>query len=97
MAVVVGLVWGLIADFIPFPVLNLIIAAGAGYAIGEVTALAINKKRGTWLAVIGGIAAAISYTVSIFTFGGIPHGVLAILLDLAGLGIGIYAAVSRLR
>jgi hypothetical protein len=97
MAIAVGLVWGFIANLVHFIVLNLIIAAGAGFAIGEVTGLAINKKRGTGLAVIGGIAVALSYGVSIRTFGHIPYGALAIVLDLAGLGVGIYTAVSRLR
>lgn len=97
MAVVVGLVWGLIANFVPFIVLNLIIAGGVGYAIGEVTGFAVNKKRGTWLAVIGAVAVTLSYAVSIFTLGAIPYGALAIVLDLAGLGVGIYMAVSRLR
>jgi hypothetical protein len=94
---VVGLVWGVIANSVNFIILNLIIAAGVGYAIGEVTSLSVNKKRGTGLAVIGGIAAALSYTISIFTFGHIPHGLFAIVLDLAGLGVGVYFAVNRLR
>jgi len=97
MAVAVGLVWGVIANSVNFIILNLIIAAGVGYAIGEVTSLSVNKKRGTGLAVVGGIAAALSYVVSIFTFGHIPHGALSIILDLAGLGVGIYMAVNRLR
>jgi hypothetical protein len=97
MAVAVGLAWGLLANFVHFIFLNLIIAAGVGYAIAEVTGLAINKKRGTGLAVIGGIAVALSYVVSILTFGHIPYGALAIVFDLAGIGVGVYAAVSRLR
>jgi hypothetical protein len=97
MALAVGIVWGLIAKSLPFIVLNLILAGGAGYAIGEVTGLAINRKRGKWLAVIGGIAVVLSYAISILAFGKIPSGILAILLDLAGVGIGIYMAVNRLR
>jgi hypothetical protein len=97
MALAVGIVWGLIANSVPFIVLNLILAGGAGYAIGEVTGLAINRKRGKWLAVIGGIAVVLSYAISVLTFGKIPSGILAILLDFAGVAIGIYMAVSRLR
>ena len=97
MALAVGIVWGLIANSMPFIVLNLILAGGAGYAIGEVTGLAINRKRGKWLAVIGGIAVVLSYAISMLAFGQIPSGILAILLDVAGVGIGIYMVVNRLR
>ncbi len=88
MAIVTGLVWGLIDILIPFFFLNLLLAAAVGYAIGEVVGLAVNRKRGRWLAVTGGIAVAISYMVSIFTFGSIPLGAFQIIFDLVGIGIG---------
>jgi hypothetical protein len=97
MAAVVGLAWGFINGLIPFIFLNLILAAGVGYAIGEVTGLAVNRKRGPWLAVVGSVAVVICYLVSIFTFGEVPPVGLGLILDLTGIGIGIYTAVSRLR
>ena len=84
---------------LPFFYLNLILAAGVGYAIGEVTSLSVNRKRGTGLAVIAGIAVVISYTVSIF----VPWGVgfsfkpLFLVLGLVALALGIFVAIIRLR
>ena len=68
MAVVCGLVWGVINGFMPFFFLNLILSAGAGYAIGEVVSLSVNRKRGRGLAIMAGIAVVISYLVNIFSF-----------------------------
>ena len=97
IAVVIGLAWGFVTGLFSFIYLNLILAAGVGYAIGEVTSLAVNRKRGIWLAVIGSIAVIISYLVGIFTFGQVPSIGLSLVLDLAGLALGISTAVSRLR
>jgi hypothetical protein len=97
MAVVLGLAWGFISRYVPFIYLNLLIAAGIGLAIGEVTGLAINRKRGSWLAVIGGAAVAAGYTVNIFTFGDMPGPGLDLIIDIAGVIIGVYVAVNRLR
>ena len=97
MAVVIGLAWGFITSFLSFIYLNLILAAGIGYAIGEVTGLAVNRKRGTWLAVVGSIAVIICYLVNIFTFGAVPSFGLSLILDLIGVVLGISAAVARLR
>ena len=97
MAIVVGLVWGVISSFLPFFFLNLILAAGVGYTIGEVVSLSVNKKRSPWLAVVGSLGMVIAYLVNIFTFGSIPFGIFQIIFDLVGIGIGIYVAVTRLR
>jgi hypothetical protein len=97
LAVVLGLAWGFIGDFVPFIFLNLLVAAGIGWVIGEVTGLAINRKRGIWLAVIGGAGVAVCYVVNIFTFGGLPAIGLGLAVDVAGVVIGITTAVSRLR
>lgn len=96
-AVVVGLAWGFFNSLLSFIYLNLILAAGVGYAIGEVTSLAVNRKRGTWLAVVGSVAVVICYLVNIFTFGVVPSVGLSLILDLVGLGLGISTAVARLR
>jgi hypothetical protein len=96
-AVILGLAWGFINRFVPFIYINLLIAAGIGFAIGEVTGRAVNRKKGAGLAVIGGFGVAICYTVNIFTFGYMPGPGLDLIVDIAGLAIGIYTAVSRLR
>jgi len=100
MAVVVGLIWGVLDKFILyyfFGFFSLILAAGVGYAIGEVVSRAVNRKSSPWLAVIGSLAVVISYLVNIFTFGSFSISPLGIVFDLLGLGIGIYIAVNRLR
>ncbi len=100
MAIVCGVVWGLIGSFVPFFLLNLLLAAGAGYAIGEVVSLSVNRKRGTGLATIAGIAVAISYLVSLFLpFApwGFTFSLFHILFGLLALALGIYIAVTRLR
>ena len=97
MAVACGLVWGLINGFVPFFYLSIILAAGAGYAIGEVVSLSVNRKRSRALAAIASIAVVISYIVNIFSFGRPPFGLFHIIIDLVALGIGIYVAVNRLR
>ena len=101
MAIVCGIAWGVVRAFVSLTffnlLLNLLLAAGAGYAIGEVVSLSVNRKRGTGLAAIGGVALVISYLVSIpfnlfLNFGAGFH-----LLDLLALALGIFVAVMRLR
>ncbi|MCK4368760.1 MAG: B-box zinc finger protein [Dehalococcoidales bacterium] len=101
MAIVYGIAWGVVRAFVSFTffnfLLNLLLAAGAGYAIGEVVSLSVNRKRSTGLAVVGGVAVVISYLMSIpfnlfFNFGASFH-----LLDLLALALGILIAVIRLR
>ena len=97
MAAVCGIVWGVINGLVPFFYLNLVLAAGAGYAIGEVVSLSVNRKRSRGLAAMAGAAVVISYLVNIFSFGVIPFSPFRIIIDLIALGIGIYVAVNRLR
>lgn len=100
IAVAYGFLWGLIASIINFFYLNLLLAASAGYAIGEIISLSVNRKRGLMLAVIAGFAVAISYLVSIFSPWGYSFASLNVgrlVLDLVALALGIYIAVTRLR
>jgi len=98
MAIVCGLAWGAIDWVIPFFSLNLLLAPAAGYAIGEVTSLSVNRKRGRWLAVVAGIAVVISYVITLLLFpGGLPFGMINILYNLLALALGIFVAVTRLR
>ena len=96
MAIVCGVVWGVVAIFMSFFFLNLLLAAGVGYTIGEVVSLSVNRKRGTGLAAVAGIAVAISYLVSLLLPWGLPFGLFHI-LDLLALALGIFVAVTRLR
>jgi hypothetical protein len=97
MAVVSGFVWGVIDNFVSFFYLNLILAAGAGYAIGEVVSLSVNRKSSRGLAAVVGIAVVISYLVNIFSFGTPPFSPFRIIFDLVSIGLGIYVAVKRIR
>ncbi len=97
MAIATGLVWGLLRGFLPYIYVNLIVAGGVGYAVGEVVSRAVNRKRGKWLALIGGVAIPLSYLASIpfnmmFRYEAVFHP-----LDILAIAIGIFVAVLRLR
>jgi len=100
IAIVCGLVWGVVMGLMPFFYLNFLLAAGVGYAVGEVVSLSVNRKRSTGLAVIGGIGVVISYLISIFSPWGHPlvlFNILYLVVDLLALALGIFVAVTRLR
>ena len=90
MAVVLGLVWAIIRDIIPF--FGLLLAAGMGYAMGELVSLSVNRKRGRYLQLIGGFCVALSYMIVVFSSGNILN-----LWDLLALALAIFITVSRLR
>jgi hypothetical protein len=97
MAIVTGLVWGLLRGFLPYIFINIILGGGVGYAVGEVVSHAVNRKRGKWLALIGGVAVPLSYLASIpfnmmFRYDAVFHP-----LDILAIAIGIFVAVIRLR
>jgi hypothetical protein len=106
MAIVCGAAWGAIEWVVPFFYISLLLAPGAGYAIGEVVSRSVNRKRGTGLAVVGGIAVAISYVVSLWlvsllsgtSFSQVlPLATFHIIYHLIALALGIFVAVTRLR
>ena len=98
MAIVCGVIWGVIMGIIPFLYLNFVFAAVVGYATGEVISRSANRKRGRGLAVIAGLSVASSYLVSILFFGGfVLFSIQVLVLDLVALALGIYIAVARLR
>ena len=97
MALVTGVIWGVVNQFIPFFYLNLLLSAGVGYAIGEVVSLSANRKRGRGLAVVAGTGVAISYLVSTLLLLGLPYGLFHIIIDILSLVLGIFVAVTRLR
>jgi len=92
MAIACGIVWGLVRNLVPFFFLNLLLAAGIGYAIGEVIGRSVNRKRGKGLAAVAGTAVVISYLISTL-FWGVPFR----LLDLLSIALGIFVTVTRLR
>ena len=80
--------------------LNFLLAAGFGYAIGEVISLSVNRKRGRGLTVIGGVAVVISYVISIFPPWGlhfVQFGVMGLVIDLLAVTLGVYVAITRVR
>ncbi len=95
LAIVSGVIWWAVDIFLFF-YLSIILAAGIGYAIGEVVSLSVNRKRSPWLAAIAGLGVAISYLVSALLPGGFVFG-LRLLFDLIAVALGIYIAVARLR
>ena len=98
MAIVCGLVWGVVEWVIPLFSFNLLLAPAAGYAIGEVVGLSVNRKRGVGLAIVAGAAVAVSYFISFLLFpGGLPIGLFRILYHLVALALGVFVAVTRLR
>ncbi len=100
MAIACGLIWGLIIGLFPFGYLNFLLAAGAGYAIGEVVSLSVNRKRATGLAVVAGAAVVVSYVVSLLCPWGsalVLFSLRFLVIDLLALALGIFVAVTRLR
>ena len=105
-AIVCGLIWGIIELVIPLFSFNLLLAPAAGFAIRETVSLSVNRKRGTGLAIIAGVAVIISYANSLWFatslfglpfYAGLPIGLFNIMYHLLALAIGIFVAVSRLR
>jgi hypothetical protein len=91
VAAAAGFIWALIWRAVPFLFLSLLIAAGIGYAIGELISLATNRKRGPALQTIAGISVAASFAVY-YLF--VPW---LSLYALIGLALAIPIAVTRLR
>lgn len=97
MAMVCGAAWGAIEWVVPFFSFNLLLAPAAGYAIGEVIGISVNRKRGMGLAILAGITVVISYAITFLFPTGLPAGPFGIIYHLVALALGIFVAVSRLR
>jgi len=95
MAFGCGAAWWAIRAVMGVPYFNFLLAAGFGFAIGEVISLSVNRKRARGLAIIAGIAVAISYVVCMFP----PWGLWGrfSLLDPLVVALGVFLAVTRLR
>jgi hypothetical protein len=94
LAIGFGLLWGVIANLVYLLYLGFLLAAGFGYAIGELISLSVNRKRGVKLAIIAGISVGVSYIISL-----LPYPLLFFLnpFGLLALALGIYIAVTRVR
>jgi hypothetical protein len=88
-----GLLWGFVQTFLFSSFLNILIGAAVGYGIGEGISLSVNRKCGTGLSIIGGVAVVLSYLIGIFTLG---RGYFSP-FDIIAIGIGIFVSVARLR
>jgi len=96
MAFACAAAWWAIRGVMPSLYLNFLLAAGFGFAIGEVISLSVNRKRARGLAIIAGIAVAISYIICMFPPWGLWFGRFS-LLDPLVVAPGVFIAVTRLR
>ena len=99
IGIICGLAWWAVYLFLPFFfILRFFIAAGVGYAIGEIISISVNRKRGIGLAIIGGISAALSFIIANVLL--IPFSwtnLFSILFGLLVFAVTIFMAVRRLR
>jgi hypothetical protein len=100
LAIVIGLIWGFVETFLPSYIFSLIAAIGIGWVIGELVSLAVNRKRSSGLAAIGGTAVVICYGVAYlveYFRAGYTFNLYPSIFTLVTLGVGVYFAVNRLR
>ena len=88
-----GVLWflaNLILLRIPF--LPSLVAIGIGYGTGELISLAVNRKRGTWLAAIAGAAVVVAFLIALPSLSYRIN-----IWMLFSLAVGVYFAVQRVR
>lgn len=100
MAFACGAAWWAARTVTGVPYFNFLLAAGFGYAIGEVVALSVNRKRNRGLAIIAGTAVALSFVLSLFP----PWGAwfwlfsaMSLTVNLLAVALGVWLAVTRVR
>jgi hypothetical protein len=99
-AIACGVAWAVIDWVIPFFSFSLLLAPASGYVIGEVISRSVNRKRGTGLAVVAGIAVVIALLTRLGFFSlflGFHISLLNIIIDLVATALGIVVAVTRTR
>jgi hypothetical protein len=99
LSIVTGIVWSRLRSWLSFLYLDFILALLIGYAIGELVSLSINKRRGTKLQVLAGLAVVLSYITS---RSDLVNGSIKIFVDfnvwsLFALFVGVVVAINRLR
>jgi len=99
LSIVTGIFWSRLRSWLSFLYLDFILALLIGYAIGELVSLSINKRRGTKLQVLAGLAVVLSYITSRTD---LVNGSINIFVDfniwsLFALFVGVVVAINRLR
>ena len=99
LSIVTGIVWSSFQSWLSFLYLDFILALLIGYAIGELVSLSINKRRGTKLQIVAGLAVVLSYIIS---RSDLVNGSIKIFVDfniwsLFALFVGVVVAINRLR
>ena len=101
MAFACGAAWWAVRSVMGVPYFNFLLAAGFGYAIGEVVSRSVNRKRGRWLAFIAGTGVVISFVISIFPPWWGPwfwwFSSPSLVISLLAVALGVWVAVSRTR
>ncbi len=100
-AIITGVIWGFINLILPSYFFTILLAAGAGYLIGEIITRAVNRKRGTVLAIIGGLSVVLTFgvvnIVELIALSYLGFSAGRIGFSLFSVGVGIFMAVNRLR
>lgn len=97
-AIICGIIWWMARRWVPFPYLNLLLAPGVGYVVGEIVSRSVNRKRGTGLAVVASLMVVLSYPVSYLLPGRFSLSFMNFMyVDLLGLALGILLAINRMR
>ena len=100
MAFACGAVWWAIRTVMGVPYFNFLLAAGFGYAIGEVIGLSVNRKRGRGVAIVAGTSVVISYVISIFPpwgLGFLWFSIPGLVVNLLAVALGVWVAITRVR
>ncbi|MCJ7605665.1 MAG: B-box zinc finger protein [Dehalococcoidales bacterium] len=99
--IVIGFVWGLIELLLPVYFFSLLLSGAAGFAIGEIISRAVNRKKGTGLSIIGGLALLLAfgivYAIELNRFGYLDFSWIRIAYSFLSAGVGVFVAVNRLR
>jgi hypothetical protein len=102
-AIVIGLAWGFLRYYAGGfgPVLSLVVGYGVGWCVAWMVGLAVNRKRGVSLAVIGALAVLLCFAVvelvNAWQYGGFLWRGYPIFLSIFGAALGVVVAVYRLR
>jgi len=100
MAFACGAAWWAIRAVMGVPYFNFLLAAGFGYAIGEVVGRSVNRKRGRGLAIVAGTTVVVSFVISIFPPWGLWFwwfSVPGLVISLLAVALGVWIAITRVR
>ena len=89
LAIGLGVLWVIIGPYLHG--FSYLIAVFAGYVIGELVSLGVNRKRSRGLQIISGVSVVICFGVAV------AFNAWLSLYALFALGIGVFLAVNRFR